>query len=130
MAQGAVPNPGELSRRERQVVEILARDGQLSARKVQERLPAPPTYSAVRSILRILGEKHFVRKQRAEGKDLFSLQTPAAETRKSLLKGLVDKLFSNSVSDAACALLSAPEVKLSAKEAENLIRLIREAKKR
>lgn len=119
-----------LSRRERQVVELLVRLGEATAKEVGERLPDPPTNSAVRSILRILVGKELVVKRREKGVDIFAPAVPVAAAKSGALRTLVTNFFTGSVSEAACALLGQKGVKLSAEEAERLMELIWEAKKK
>lgn len=120
----------DLSRRERQVADIIIRMGRATARDIEAELPEAPTYSAVRSILRILTGKGWIRKERQEGRDWYSPAQPAARAKASALQTLVTKLFSDSVCDAACALLGDRKVKLSTEEADRLIKLINEATKK
>lgn len=119
----------DLSRRERQVVEIVMRRGRASARDIEEELPDAPTYSAVRSILRLLVEREVLLKTSEEGRDWFSLPVSPKKARAGVLARMVDQLFDNSVGEAALALLGQRNVKLSAEEAEKLIQLIEEARK-
>lgn len=118
----------DLSRRERQVVEIVMRRGRASAREIEEELPDAPTYSAVRSILRLLVEREVLLKTAEEGRDWFSLPVSPKKARAGVLARMVDQLFDNSVGEAALALLGQRNVKLSAEEAEKLIQLIEEAR--
>jgi predicted transcriptional regulator len=119
-----------LSRRERQVVEILIRLGGATAREIEEELPDPPTNSAVRSILRILVTKKLVIKRREKNRDIFAPAVPPVEAKTGALKNLVNRFFANSIGEAACALLGQKGAKLSAEEAERLMKLIRETKQK
>jgi predicted transcriptional regulator len=119
-----------LSRRERQVVEILLRLGSATGREIQRELPDPPTYSAVRSILRILVEKRMLRKQREEGRDIYSTSVSLTKAKMHAARGFVRNFFNNSAGEAACALLGHKSVKLSKDEAGKLIELIEEARRR
>lgn len=118
----------DLSRRERQVLEILIRLDRATGRDVERELPDAPTYSAVRSILRILTEKGVIQKKSDGGRDWYSPSISAAKARQSALRALVQRFFSNSTSEAACALLGDRNVKLSDQEAERLIKLIKESR--
>ncbi len=118
----------ELSRRERQVIEIVMKHGRLSAREIEEKLPDAPTYSAVRSILRLLVERGHLIKTQAEGRDWFSLPVSPQKARVSALHSFVSRFFENSAGEAALALLGQKNVKLSKEEAEKLIQLIEEAR--
>ncbi|MBK8094388.1 MAG: BlaI/MecI/CopY family transcriptional regulator [Verrucomicrobiaceae bacterium] len=118
----------ELSRRERQVIEIVMRHGRVSAREIEEELPEAPSYSAVRSILRLLVEREHLIKTSEDGRDWFTLPVSAKKARVGALKNLVDRFFEDSVGEAALALLGKKNVKLSAEEADKLISLINNAR--
>ena len=117
-----------LSRRERQVVEIIMKHGRCTGRQIEEELPDAPTYSAVRSILRLLVEKELLLKEQVEGRDWFRLPVAPAKARVTALHSLVERFFDNSVGEAALALLGQRKAKLSAAEADKLIKLIKEAR--
>jgi predicted transcriptional regulator len=119
----------ELSRRERQVIEIVMKHERVSAREIEEKLPDAPTYSAVRSILRLLVERSLLVKTQENGRDWFSLPVSTKKARAGVLTRMVNQLFDNSVGEAALALLGQRNVKLSAEEAQKLIQLIEEARK-
>lgn len=120
-------SPDDLSRRERQVVDIVLRLGRATARDIETELPEAPTYSAVRSILRILTEKKKLRKELEGGRDWYMPALPVAKARVGALRSVVNRLFSDSVCDAACALLGDRKVKLSPEEADRLIKIINQA---
>ncbi len=109
-------------------MELLVRLGSATARVIQAELPDPPTYSAVRSILRILGDKKLIQKVSEEGRDLYSPVVPAEQARLKALQDVVRSFFANSAVDAACALLGGRPQRLSPGEVRKLQRLIQEAK--
>ena len=111
-------------------MEIIVRRGRGSARDIEKELPDAPTYSAVRSILRLLGEKNLIVKEQVEGRDWFRPVQPAEKVRAKALHQLVRSFFSNSVGEAAVALLGRRDVKLSEEEAAQLMKLIQEARKK
>jgi len=111
-------------------MDLLIKLGEASARDIQSELPDPPTYSAVRSILRILGQKSLVTKVKKDGRDLYTPAVPVEQARISALQAVVKSFFSNSAVEAACALLGNQKKKISPEEAEMLQKLIEEAKKR
>ena len=118
-----------LSRRERQVVEIVMKHGRCTGRQIEEELPDAPSYSAVRSILRLLVEKELLLKEQVDGRDWFRLPVAAGKARVSALHSIVERFFDNSIGEAALALLGQRKTKLSAEEADKLIKLINEARK-
>jgi len=119
-----------LSRRERQVIGIVMKHGRVSAREIGEEIPDPPSYSAVRSILRQLMEKGMLVKELEDGRDWFKLPVNTGKAKAGVLRGMVRKFFNNSASEAAMALLGEKNLKLSAEEADKLMKLVEEARRK
>jgi predicted transcriptional regulator len=119
----------DLSRRERQILDILYERGQATAADVQTALPEPPSYSAVRALLRILEDKGHVRHQQ-DGPRYVYLPTVARDNAKrSALRHVLKTFFDNSAEQAISALLDESSSKLSPAELERLARLIDTARK-
>lgn len=118
-----------LSKRERQILEILYRRGKATAAEVQEELADGSTYSAVRGMLRVLNEKGLANFEAEGVRYIFSPATPRDEAAKSALDGLLNTFFSGSVSQVVSTLLSEQERKISDEELERLAKLIERAKK-
>jgi predicted transcriptional regulator len=119
----------DLSRRERQILDILYERGQATAADVQVALPEPPSYSAVRALLRILEDKGHVRHQQ-DGPRYVYLPTVARDNAKrSALRHVLKTFFDNSAEQAISALLDESSSKLSPAELERLARLIDTARK-
>src|SRR5438445_10555141 len=93
--------PGHLSKREQQVMEIIIRLKTATARDIERELPDAPTYSAVRSILRILVGKGLLQKKHKAGRDLYSPVVAAATARTGIIRSLVRNFFADSTADAA-----------------------------
>ena len=102
--------------------------GHCTGRQIEEEIPDAPSYSAVRSILRLLVEKGLLLKETVEGRDLFRLPVAPGKARVKALHSLVERFFDNSVGEAALALLGQRKAKLSAADADKLIQLIKEAR--
>lgn len=118
-----------LSRRERQIMNIIHERGQATAAEVLELLPNPPSYSAVRALLRLMEEKGYLRHE-TDGVKYVYLPTLARETaRKSALKQMLQTFFDNSTEQAVAALLDLSKAKLSQDELDRLSVLIEEARK-
>jgi len=115
--------------RERQVLEITLRLGRVTARDIERELPDAPSYSAVRSILRILTQKGVLRKSPLDGRDWYTTTMAPATARKGALKNFVRNFFGDSAGAAACALLGQKNIQLSADEADRLIKLIESARR-
>src|SRR5215471_10459286 len=118
-----------LSRRERQIMDILYRLESPTAAEVMENLPDPPGYSAVRALLRILEQKGHVRHEEKSGKYVFMPTVQREKAKRSALRHLVQTFFDGSTEDAVAALLDSPSSKLSETELDRLQQLIDKARK-
>lgn len=118
-----------LSRRERQIMDILLARGQATAAEVMDALPDAPSYSAVRALLRLMEEKGHLRHE-MDGVKYVYLPTLAREkARKSALKQMLNTFFDNSTEQAVAALLDLSKAKLSQAELDRLSQMIEEARK-
>ena len=122
------PALSDLSRRERQVMDILHRRGEATVAEIMADLPDPPTYSAVRSVLRILGEKGLIRYQEDGPRYVYSPAQPAETARESALAHLVRTHFAGSPEQAVTALLRMSDVDVSDAEVARLRERIRRAR--
>lgn len=118
-----------LSRRERQIMDVVYRLGSATAAEVLEGLPDPPSYSAVRAMMRILEEKGHLTHRQDGPRYVYSPVVPRAAARQSALRQLVKTFFDGSATQAVAALLDMSESRLSAAEAEQLATLIEKAKR-
>lgn len=118
-----------LSRRERQIMDILYSLGGAGAAEVREQLPDPPSYSAVRALLRVLEEKGHVRHEQQGPRYLYRPTVPREQARRSALRHLVATFFEGSVTGAVAALLDAEASQLEAADYERLAAMIEQAKK-
>jgi len=118
-----------LSRRERQIMDIIFRRGRATAAEVMEELPGNPSYSTVRTQLRVLEEKGHVRHQE-EGLKYVYLPVMARHTaRKSALRHLIETFFEGSAEKAVAALLGGEGSKLSADELNRIAELVDRTRK-
>ena len=99
------PQTNELSRRERQIMDVLYELGRATAAEVRERLPDPPSYSAVRAMLRILEVKGHLRHESDGPRYVFSPSVPREEASESALRRVVRTFFDGSAESAMTALL-------------------------
>lgn len=118
-----------LSRRERQILDILYQRGRASAQKVREDLPESPSYSAVRALLRILEEKGHIRHEAEGTKYVYVPVISRVKARKSALNRVIDTFFEGSAEQAMAALLDPGSRKLSAEELDRVAQLIEQARK-
>lgn len=116
-----------LSRREREILDILYKRGKASAAEVHAALPAPPSYSAVRTLLGVLLEKGHVRHE-ADGKRFLYCPTrPRQEAARSALRQVLDTFFGGSLAGAAQTFLTDEDTHLSDEELSQLSQLIAQA---
>jgi BlaI family transcriptional regulator, penicillinase repressor len=94
-----------LSRRERQIMEIVYELGRASAADVRERMPDPPSYSAVRAMLRILEDKGHIRHEQDGPRYVFLPTVPREQASENALRRLVRTFFEGSPEGAMAALL-------------------------
>ena len=120
----------DLSRRERQIVDALFRLGRASAAEVRAGLPDPPSYSAVRALLRILEEKGHVRHEQDGPRYVYMPTVARDSAKRSALRHLVQTFFEGSATQAISALLDVSSSKLSDAELERLSYLLEQARKR
>lgn len=120
----------DLSRRERQIVDALFRLGRASAAEVRSELPDPPSYSAVRALLRILEEKGHVRHEQDGPRYVYMPTVARDNAKRSAMRHLVQTFFEGSTSQAISALLDSSSSKLSDAELERLSQILEEARKR
>ena len=120
----------ELSRRERQIMDVVYRRGEVTAAEVQEELPDPPGYSAVRAMLRVLEEKGHLDHRQEGPRYVYSPTTPREEARASALRRVLTTFFDDSAEKAVAALLDSSVTQLSNEELDRLQRLIVEARER
>src|SRR6185437_16945231 len=119
----------KLSRRERQIVDILYRRGKSSASDVLAAMTDAPSYSAVRAMLRVLEEKGHVRHE-AEGLRYVYLPVIAREkAKRSAVKHLLDTFFQDSPEQAVAALLDVSSTRLTREELDRMAALIEKAKR-
>src|SRR5687767_6112619 len=118
-----------LSRRERQIMDVLYRHGRASASEVQAGMPDPQSYSAVRATLRILEDKGAVEHEEKDGKYVYLPAVARDKARRSALRNLIDVFFEGSSAQAAAALLGSPSTKFTTEEIDRLAGLIEKARK-
>ena len=119
-----------LSRRERQIMEIVYRRGEVTAAEILADLPDPPSYSAVRGLLRILVDKQHLKHREDGPRYVYSPVVTREKARTRAVADLLDTVFDGSGAEAAAALLASSRRKLSADELDELDALIAEARSR
>jgi predicted transcriptional regulator len=117
-----------LTRRERQIMDILYRRGRATAGEVMDDLSGNPNYSTVRTQLRVLEEKGHVRHEEHGLRYVYSPAVPRSSARKSALRHLVDTFFDGSAEGAVAALLGGEGAKLSDEQLDRIANLVKQSK--
>ncbi len=120
--------PKGLSRRERQIMQILYERGQATVAEVQEALPDPPSYSAVRRLIAILEEKGQVTHAEQGGRYVYSPAESWTAVAKSAIEQVVESFFGGSVENAVATLLSSQKTRPGEDELQRLEEMIQRAR--
>ena len=123
------PEPARLSRRERQVMDILHRRGRGTAAEVRESMQDAPSYSAVRTILRILEEKGHLRHEEDGTRYVYVPRIKREKASRFALAHLLDTYFEGSAEKAVVTLLDSSASSLSEEELERIERMIDKVRK-
>ena len=118
-----------LSRRERQIMEIVYQHGRVTAAEVLDRMPDAPSYSAVRAMLRILEDKGHVRHEQDGPRYVYLPTVPREEASETALRRLVRTFFEGSPEGARAALLDMERDKLDGEALERIAARIAEARR-
>jgi predicted transcriptional regulator len=126
-----MPNPLHtvLTRRERQIMDVLFRRGRATAADVMAELPGQPAYSTVRTQLRVLEEKGHVRHEDDGVRYVYVPVVTRQSARRSALKHLLDTFFEGSPEQAVAALLGGEATRISDEELDRIAALIADAKR-
>lgn len=118
----------ELSRRERQIMSVIHRLGRATAADVLAELQDPPSYSAVRAMLRILEEKGQLKHEQDGPRYVYTTTVPVDRAGRSALRDVVATFFAGSAEEAVATLIDMNERKLTGEELDRLARLIDRAR--
>ena len=121
------PSPVTLTRREREIMDILYRRGRATAAEVLEDLAEPPSYSAVRALLRLLEEHGHAKHVQDGPRYVYMPAVARSDARRSAIAHVVSTFFEGSVADAVATLVERST--LSKPELNRLAQLIERAKK-
>jgi BlaI family penicillinase repressor len=116
-----------LSRRERQIMDILFQRGSVAASEIHEALPDPPSYSAVRAALSVLEKKDHIRHELQGLRYVWKPRVPRESARRTALRHLVKTFFDGSVEQTVAALLDEASVKLEERDLNRLREMIGKA---
>ena len=122
------PLHAQLTRRERQIMDVLLRRGRATAAEVLNEVPGDQTYSTIRTQLRVLEEKGYIRHEDDGVRYVYTPAVDRKSARQSALKHLVDTFFEGSAGQAVAALLGGEASRISDEELDRLADLIAEAR--
>lgn len=122
-------NERHLSRREREILDIVYAGGSATAAEIQGGLQDPPSYSAVRALVRVLEEKGHLTHRRVGVRNVYEPTQPHGKAGRSAMRRALHTFFSGDVSEAMQALLDVSQAKLSRAKVAELEALVREAKR-
>ena len=123
----AKPAHATLTKRERQIMDLLYRLGRATAAEIMERMPGAPGYSTIRTQLRVLETKGHVRHEEQGLRYIYMPTVPRHAARKSALRHLVDTFFEGSNAKVVAALLGGEASKVSDEELERIAQLVKDA---
>ena len=118
-----------MSRRERQILDVLYHRGKATAAEILASLPDPPGYSAIRALLRILEEKGHVKHQQDGVRYVFLPVVSRKKASVEALKHLLETFFDGSAANAAEALVDGSAARMAPEELDRLEQLIAQARK-
>lgn len=115
-----------LARREREVMAILFRLGEATAKEIQDELVDPPTYSAVRALLATMGNKNLVTARKDSRRYVYRAAVPETKAKQSALRQLLSTFFDGRPEKLVASLLDPKEQSLSKEEIRRIRNLIKE----
>ena len=124
------PLMNRLSRRERQIMDVVYQMGSATAVDVEKLIPDAPVNATVRKILRTLEEKGFLKHRREGKRFVYTPTIPADKARTTALEHLLDTFFRGSAARAVVALLDQKNSTLSEAEKKMIIGRIEESRKK
>ncbi len=119
-----------LSRRERQIMDIVYQKKEATAAQVLEDIPDPPSYTTVRTLLRLLENKGHLKHRQDGPRYIFYATVPREKAQESAMRKLLHTFFDGSKSKAVAALIDMDTARISDNELEELDQLIKQAKRR
>jgi predicted transcriptional regulator len=123
------PEPSELSRRERQIMDAVFALGEATVNKVMEGIPSPPTAMAVRRMMHILEEKGHLRRRQSGREVVYFPRQAKGKAGRDAFEQVLETFFGGSLEEALAAHLHSRKDQVSADERERLITLIQQAQR-
>ncbi|UCG52121.1 MAG: BlaI/MecI/CopY family transcriptional regulator [Candidatus Latescibacterota bacterium] len=123
------PKLDELTRRERQIIEVIYRIGKASAAEVVDNLPGEPNNATIRTILGVLEDKGFLRHETVKGRYIYYPTIPLHQARRTALNQVLETFFKGSEASAVISILKKSDSDLSKDDAEMILELINKSRK-
>lgn len=127
MSTSELPN---LSRRERQIMDLIFEHGELTAQQVMDKMPDAPAYATVRSLLRILEEKGHLVHYKSGRQFVYKSATSTEKVRKKSLSHVLKTFFGGSITEAVATFINDSDSNLSKDELDELAAIIKAAKEK
>ena len=124
-----MPNHSSLTRRERQIMEVVYRKASASVEDIRAEIPDPPGYSAVRVIVNVLERKGHLKHVKRGKRYIYSPTIPRKKAMQGALKRLLDTYFENSLHKAVAAMIELRRKDLSEEDIRQLARAIEESRR-
>jgi len=123
------PDITDLTKREREIMEIIYRRGKATAAEVTTRLPGSPANATVRTMLHVLEGKGYLRHERDKSRFIYYPTIPLAKARRSALEHLLETFFKGAEAHAVISILKKSDAKISQDEIESILELIEKTRK-
>ena len=123
------PKLNELTRRERQIMEVVYRAGKASAAEVVENLPGKPNNATIRTMLGVLEEKGFLKHETVKGRYIYAPTIPLDQAGRTALNQVLDTFFKGSEANAVISILKKSDSKLTKDDVELILELIDKSRK-
>jgi BlaI family penicillinase repressor len=122
------PKIQELTRRERQIMEVIYQLGEASAVDIVENLPGKPNNATIRTLLSVLEEKGYLQHETVKGKFIYRPTIPLHQARKTALNHVVDTFFKGAEASAVISILKKSDAKLSEDDVDLILDLINKSR--
>ncbi|NIO29793.1 MAG: BlaI/MecI/CopY family transcriptional regulator [Candidatus Latescibacteria bacterium] len=123
------PKINELTRRERQIIEVIYRLGRATAVEVVDSLPGKPNNATIRTILGVLEEKGYLRHETVKGRYIYYPTIPLYQARRTALNHVLETFFKGSEASAVISILKKSDAKLTKEDVEMILELINKSRK-
>jgi len=125
-----MPTAQQLTRRQRQIMDVIYRQGEASVSQIRDALPDPPSHTAVRTFLKILEDKGYVKRRKLGRAHVYKPKAPRTRAGRNAIARVIETFFEGSIEKAVSAHLADNASNLTDDELKHLMHMIRDARKR